>query len=255
MTRTKSSKPRLRLRIACSRPTKMVNPSKGYLPKWSWEITIQQRFHKTILKNPAWKSKSKLLHSFCKNRETWVSNRANPKTCSDKIMAKLRAIITPKNLILAPAPNQSSWNNRRSLSSKIQTPNITRQTRSTSLRPKAILNSHSNSRALASISWELVQESETSRKAMLRASKTNSKAHPTADKPREVLQEEANRNHQLVSHIKTWTRSPSITKGVNSSKTRAPCSNRRVRTNWPRTEDSSWLSNSRLNTWGWNKSK
>lgn len=256
MTRTKSNRPKLRLRIACCRPIKMVSLSKGYQTKWSWGITNLQRSNKTILKNPAWKFKSKHLHSFCRNRETWVSNRANLKTCYNRIMRNHRAIIILRNLILAPVQNQFFWNNRRSSFSKIQMHNITRQTRSTSSRPKeATLNSHSNNRAPASISWEQVLELETSPKAMFRASKINSKAQRTTDKPREVLQEEANLNHQLVSPTRTWMKSQSTIKMGNNSKIRVPCSNRRAKTNWPLTEGLSWLSNSKLNTWGWNKSR
>ena len=159
-------------------------------------------------------------------------------------MRNLRAIITPRSLILAPVQNQFFWNNKRSLFSKIQMHNITLQIRSTNSQPKEpILNSNSNNRIPVSISWELVPELETSPKAMSRANKTNSKAHRTTDKPREVLLEEANPNHQLVSLTKIWMKSRSTIK-MGNSRTRVQCSNLRAKINWPRTEDLSWLSNS-----------
>ena len=147
MIRTKSSKPRLRLKIACFRPTIMANLSKGYLPKY-WERTNNK-----ILKNLAWRFKNKHHLNFYKNQEIWVYNRVNLKICYNKIMDNHRAIITPRNLILALVQNQFFWTNRRNLFSKIHMHNMPQQTRLTSLRTKVvILKINSNNRAQASIS-------------------------------------------------------------------------------------------------------
>lgn len=230
MTKTKSNKPKSRQRIGCFRPTRMGLQSRGSQPKWSWEILSRLR---TTLKNLASRSKNRPPHNFCRNLETWVSNRASQRICYRQTMPNNpRAIITPnKSRILVLAPNRFFLSSKRSLSSKIQMHNITLQIRLTNLRHKLVPKTNNNNLIQVWINWGPAPVSEISLKLMFRPNKINSRTRVT-DKPQEVLQVAVNLSHQLVSPTRIWTRSQNTIKMVNSSRTKMVSSNRKVRINW-----------------------